>query len=98
MYTLTTPQQNIWNLQKTFPNTGISNLCGAVFWERKIEKATVEKAINRFIELQSGMRLQFREENAGTVQYITEYEYVDFPFIFFNNRASFERYVQDFAK
>ena len=98
MYNLTTPQQNIWNLQKTFPNTGISNLCGAVFWERKIEKATVEKAINRFIELQSGMRLQFREENAGTVQYITEYEYVDFPFIFFNNRAIFERYAQDFAK
>ncbi len=98
MYTLTTPQQNIWNLQKTFPNTGISNLCGAVFWERKIEKVTVEKAINRFIELQSGMRLQFREENAGTVQYITEYEYVDFPFIFFNNRANFERYAQDFAK
>lgn len=72
---LTTPQKNIWNLQKTFAGTSISNLCGAVFFKRKIDSNIIENAINKFIELQSGMRLQFREENGTAVQYIREYGY-----------------------
>ena len=34
-YHLTTPQQNIWNLQKYYPNTAIANLCGAAFYKEK---------------------------------------------------------------
>lgn len=98
MYNLTPPQQNIWNLQKTFSDTGISNLCGAVFFERKIDSRIIEKAINKFIELQSGMRLQFTEETSGAVQYIAEYTPADFPFVSFNNKESLEKYADDFAK
>ena len=30
-YQLTTPQQNIWNLQKYYEETAIGNLCGSIF-------------------------------------------------------------------
>lgn len=72
MYHLTTPQQNIWNLQKTFPETSISNLCGAVFWGRRINVEIVRKALNKFIDLQAGMRLQFEERNGEACQYTVE--------------------------
>lgn len=62
MRCLTIPQKNIWNLQKMFENTSISNLCGAVFWKRKIDNEVAEKALNKFIELQMGMRLQFHDK------------------------------------
>ncbi len=75
LYDLTTPQKNIWNLQKTFPYNSISNLCGAVFWGRQIKKNHRKKHL--FIELQSGMRLQFTEEKTGAVQYTAEYKYTD---------------------
>ncbi len=98
MYHLTTPQQNIWNLQKTFPETSISNLCGAVFWGRKIDAEIVCKALNKFIELQAGMRLQFEEKNGETRQYTEEYTEQVFPYLSFNDHTSFERYTQEFAQ
>lgn len=97
MYHLTTPQQNIWNLQKTFPETSISNLCGAVFWGRKKDVEIVRKALNKFIELQAGMRLQFEERNGETSQYTAEYTEQTFPYPSFDDHTSFERYAQKFA-
>lgn len=32
---LTTPQRNIWNLQKYYSGTAIANLCGAVFFQER---------------------------------------------------------------
>lgn len=98
MYNLTTPQQNILNLQKTFPNTSISNLCGAVFWGRKVDLESARKALNKFIELQTGMRLQFHEEHGEFVQYIVPHTDTVFPFLSFSDNQNFERYAQDFAK
>lgn len=34
-YDLTTPQQNIWNLQTYYSDTAIANLCGATFYNEK---------------------------------------------------------------
>lgn len=98
MYTLTTPQQNIWNLQKIFPDTSISNLCGAVFFESRIDKCVIEKAINKFIELQSGMRLQFREENYEAIQYIQQYRFFEVPVEIFDSKPEFEKYAQEFVQ
>ena len=58
-YNLTTPQKNIWNLQKYYENTSISNICGAVIFEKYYETSVIETALNIIIEKQEGLRLQF---------------------------------------
>lgn len=97
MYSLTTPQHNIWNLQKTFGNTSISNLCGAVFFGRKIDADFSRKALNRFIELQAGMRMQFDEINGEVCQYTEEYTDKNYTFIQFKSKEEFETYAKSFA-
>lgn len=56
---LTTPQQNIWNLQKYYPDTAIANLCGAIFYNEKRDVEKLKQALNLVIEKQAGFRLRF---------------------------------------
>lgn len=56
---LTTPQQNIWNLQKYYEDTAISNLCGAVFYNEERDSALLQQAVSCFIQSQSALRLRF---------------------------------------
>lgn len=66
-FQLTTPQQNIWNLQKFYEDSNISNICGAIFYDTKLESDFLSQAINKEIELQTGLRLQFCEVNGETI-------------------------------
>lgn len=45
---LTTPQQNIWNLQKYYEDTAIANLCGAIFI---MKNGTAHYYSRRFVSL-----------------------------------------------
>ncbi len=94
MYSLTTPQHNIWNLQKYYEGTSISNICGAVFYNRNMDNAVLEKAINKVIEVYGGLRLQFREANGKAVQYTSEYEFRNIPAYSFDNMQSFDNFAQ----
>ena len=98
MYTLTTPQQNIWNLQQFYGSTSISNNCGAMFFQFKGDHLLMNRAINKLIELQSGMRLRFTEENGKPVQYVADFVEETFPSKYFADRASFESFAEEFAK
>ena len=65
---LTTPQQNIWNLQKYYEDTGIANLCGAMLFQERKDLEILQEAIRQFIRSQSGIRLRFCEEKeAGQI-------------------------------
>jgi amino acid adenylation domain-containing protein len=68
---LTTPQQNIWNLQEYYADTAISNICGAVFYKEKRDSLLLKQSVCQFIENQSGIRLRFCMENQ-TMQYVSE--------------------------
>lgn len=97
MYDLTTPQQNIWNLQRFYEGTSVSNNCGAIFFEKKCDHKLLNQAINKLIELQSGMRLRFREENGHPVQYIVDYLPEEFSSEFFECKAAFDAYAHKYA-
>ena len=43
---LTTPQQNIWNLQKYYSDTAIANQCGAVIYKEKRDCELLKAAIH----------------------------------------------------
>ncbi|MBQ4522226.1 MAG: hypothetical protein IJA10_04665 [Lachnospiraceae bacterium] len=68
---LTTPQQNIWNLQKYYKDTSISNLCGAIFYNEKRNSLLMQQAVCRFIQNQSGLRLRFCEGDVPK-QYVSD--------------------------
>ena len=68
---LTTPQQNIWNLQKYYNDTSIANLCGATFYREKRDSILLQQAIRRFIQNQSGIRLRFCEGEKPS-QYVSD--------------------------
>lgn len=95
---LSTPQQNIWNLQQYYEDTCISNICGSVLWERKYDVETVKQAINKVIELQSGLRLHFCEKDGDIVQYVSNYTYRQIPFHSFAGIDEFKCYANEFAK
>lgn len=98
MVHLTVPQQNIWNLQQFYKETCISNICGSVIWQKKYSVKIIEQALNKVIELQSGLRLHFCYKEGEVVQYLSEYKYRQFIFNKFVSSDEFEKYACEFAK
>lgn len=94
---LTTPQQNIWNLQKYYNGTAIANLCGAVFFQEKRDEILLCKAVCRFIHSQSGIRLRFHEGEKPR-QYVSEEVNEDIPVRTFRSREEFDVYAESCAK
>lgn len=45
LLSLTTPQQNIWNLHMFYENTAIANQCGAVFFDRFLDEQRLRRAL-----------------------------------------------------
>lgn len=98
MYKLTTPQQNIWNLQKFYNNTSIGNLCGACFFDEKLDYYILSQAINAEIKAQTALRLRFSEENGNPVQQVCDYKPIEIPFREFESMSEFDRFANNFAK
>ncbi len=94
---LTTPQLNIWNLQKYYSDTAIINLCGAIFFQEKRNSVLLQQAIRQFVQNQSGLRLQFCEENVP-MQYVSEEADENIPVKIFKSVEEFDCYAEKFAK
>ena len=75
---LTTPQLNIWNLQKYYTNSSISNVCGTVMFEKDTDIDLLKKAINQVIFEQDGLRLIFKEKRGNVNQEVQDYHALDF--------------------
>ena len=95
-YNLTTPQKNIWNLQKYYGDTAIGNQCGAIFYKEKRDNNLIKKAIYHIINSQSGLRLRFVEKEE-LVQYISK-ELEDIPVMSFDTMDKFDDFAENFAK
>lgn len=94
---LTTPQKNIWNLQKYYEDTAISNLCGAIFYKEKRDSRLLQQAICEFIQNQSGICLRFCEEEEPK-QYVADEVNETIPVMTFSSMEEFNRYADKFAK
>ncbi len=95
-YNLTTPQKNIWNLQKYYEDTAIGNLCGAIFFKEQHDSNLLKEALYQIIDSQSGMCLRFHE-NEEPVQYICK-EKEPIQVMNFETVDEFNDYAEDFAK
>ena len=95
-FKLTTPQRNIWNLQKYYSDTAISNQCGAIFYEEKRDCALLKQALYEFVKSQSGMRLRFVEKTQP-MQYVSDIV-EEIPDLSFATMQEYETYAKQFAK
>lgn len=94
---LTTPQKNIWNLQKYYDDTSVSNLCGAIFYNEKRDNSLLKQALCMFIGNHSVIRLCF-SENDESIQYVSENINEDIPSMTFASMEEFDRYAEKYAK
>ena len=97
-FNLTIPQQNIWNLQKYYENTAISNICGTIFYKSAKNIELLKKSLNIVIGRQEGLRLRFVENGGTPKQYVEKYSPADIPVRRFENIKQLEQYVREVAK
>lgn len=84
-YPLSQPQQSIWYLEKTYPNTTMNVVAGSVRFKSRINYALLEKAIHLFIQKNQAMRLRMVEQNGVPMQYVSSFlapkiEFFDFSY------------------
>ncbi len=91
---LSTPQKNIYNLQKYYEKTVIANLCGAVFFQEERDVELIRKAINFVIKKQTALRLQFVTKDGEIKQYVKEYSHIDIP----NHKFVDDKAIETYAK
>lgn len=96
-FKLTTPQTNIWNLQKYYENSAIGNLSGTIFFRDSRDVELIQKALNKMIELNSSLRLRFDEDANGPYQYVVDYCWKEIPIIHFENDKIYEEYAKEKA-
>lgn len=94
---LTTPQKNIWNLQKYYEGTAIGNQCGTIIFSEERNIALLQQAICQFIRSQSGIRLRFCEESEPR-QYVSEEIDTTIPFLSFSCMDELDRYAECFSQ
>ncbi len=98
MLELTISQKNIWNLQKYYDKTSVTNICGVMYFKEKLDISLLVKAFNRLLFVQEGLRLRFCEKNGKAVQYVAAYEEIGIPFCNFQTKEEFKAYANRLAK
>lgn len=97
LYPLTTSQKNILNIQQLYPDTSISNICGALIFNGKLDVGLLEQAVNEEIRLQDGMRLRFCKSNGETVQYVSSCRCEKYDFRKFDSPDELKRFGDEYA-
>lgn len=95
MYPLTIPQENIWNLQKFYSDSSISNICGLLVFDKRKNLNLLKEAVNVFIRNQDGIRMRFMEKGSEVCQYVSAFEEADIPAFHFKNLDEAETFFEE---
>ncbi|MHB8063744.1 MAG: condensation domain-containing protein, partial [Ruminiclostridium sp.] len=82
---LTHPQKRIWYTQTLIDQSNLWNCGGLLRINKLLDFALLENVINTLIKKHSGMRLRIKNVEGEIKQYIEEYEYENFPRLYFYN-------------
>ena len=94
LYPLTIPQENIWNLQKFYSDSSISNISGLLVFEKRKNLDLLKEAVNAFIRNQDGIRMHFIEKGSEVCQYVSPFEAADIPSFHFRNLDEAEAFFE----
>ncbi len=85
-YPLSQPQQSIWFLEKTFPNTSMNIVAGTLRLKTQVDFSLLGKAIQLVIQNNDAMRLRIIEKNGQPQQYIAEFNPKEIDFYDFSQK------------
>lgn len=74
-YGLTFPQKNIWLVDRVNHNTPINVIVGIINIKNGFREDVCDKAINKFIEENEGIRLKLKLDGEEPIQYVSDYKY-----------------------
>jgi len=94
---LTIPQKNIYNLQRYYENFPISNICGAVLFQKEKDVHILERAINVVLNNQTALRLRFVTINGEIKQYVKAYSYENISEKIFADEKELKKYANELA-
>ncbi|MCR5825407.1 MAG: amino acid adenylation domain-containing protein [Oscillospiraceae bacterium] len=92
--TLTTPQQNIWNLQKLHEGTAIGNIAGMITFSpdnAASDPIVLDNAINKLIENADALRLRLSVDSGTVRQSVAAYARQSIPLWDFTSKSREER-------
>lgn len=71
-YNLTTPQNNIWNIEKFYSNTSINTISGTAFINESVDFDLLKSAIIDVIKKNDSFKLKFSLEDGTPKQYLSK--------------------------
>lgn len=92
LYQLTYSQKNIWYTEKTRPDTSIGIVAGTLRMQTDVDFNILKKAINKFVEINDGVRLQMTEKDGEPYQYVHEYSPFEVSYVDFSDKPIEEFY------
>jgi len=72
-YDLTFPQRNIWMVENFYDSQLINIISGSFVIKRDFDVAKAEQMVNKFVELNEGMRLRIEVDNNIPKQYVVPF-------------------------
>lgn len=73
-YELTFPEKNIWLVENFYESKLINIISGWLVIKKDFDLALAEQTVNKFVELNEGMRLRITIENSNPMQYVAPFE------------------------
>ncbi|MEE1281411.1 MAG: amino acid adenylation domain-containing protein, partial [Acutalibacteraceae bacterium] len=97
-FNLTIPQTNIVNVQQFYEDTGVSNLCGALFFDEKLDNAYLASILNRVVENNDALRIHIVNDDGANAQIFCDYEERVFETYEFDTYDDFVSFVKKETK
>lgn len=86
LFNLTNPQKSIWSQEQFYKNTSLNNIGGTIIIKEKINFELLEKAINKFIELNDSFNIKLCFDNNGSIkQFFSNYIFTKIDLINLNS-------------
>lgn len=93
-YNLTNPQKSILLTEQFHENTCVSNICGTLEIEEKIDILVLQRAINLFIKYNDSIRINLVNDDISIKQIVTEYKYVSIDVVELNDNYTLDELEQ----
>ncbi|MCQ2514825.1 MAG: amino acid adenylation domain-containing protein, partial [Ruminococcus sp.] len=94
-FKLTIPQTNIVNVQQFYEDTGVSNLCGALFFKEKFDDDYLTMILNKVIKNNDAMRIRIINNNGNNEQVFCDYEKKSFESYSFDTYDEFVSFIRN---
>ncbi len=97
-YELTNPQKSILLTEQFNENTCVSNICGILSVQEKVDIEAFEKAINLFIKNNDSIRIYLTQEESDIKQCVKNYSYESIEIVNITNEYSISKLQEDVIK